>query len=600
MTSFQGIPALSVPEKGEPDSGIASATLLPSDSTDFVRNLHINDTDWLRIDAKAGTIYTLRETVPYTSYTWVGVRTRLLDEHERALDSIVLPKSDKEGAITFAPRKDGPLYLKLSIADSYNMWSSDRMTVQYRLSASTPSADSMEPDEAMAKAAHLVAGSTPLRRWVAGSDVDWLVFHADSGEAVSVFLEKASRDTRIALDLFSPDSQRLATMTEFVSIDGAPIRYVPRQTGNLYLRVLPAGQGVQSYAIRVVHDSAPTPGCTDRSTPCRLTADSSWIKIRIPPGDTIWLTYPVGAGRTYRFEPRATARSKARLFTAPDRVADSGYASPTSGSLNFYRKLDHDGDLVVAVNAEPRPDTSFEFRMAVSETRGISGYSTPAEAYDLDRQSGPLEGTALYDQKTYLKFIVDTARVYSFHITKTNGRSGISIVDSAGIPVYPLPGTSPDYSFRPSHPGTWFLWLQSSYGYPDATWKLERSSAPVDNYEPDDSIRLAKPIATDGVSQSRMIWGTDQDWISIAVDSGSSYSIRIQPASGGLATWLHAANSIPRADYKYWPSTPANTSMIFKSAHTEQVFLAVQGAATFTPGAIQYSVDIRKLEANSP
>ncbi len=607
VTQKAGVARWVIPENGEQSSGISSATLLPTDSAPLVKKVFYADTEWVRIHVEAGKVYTLRQKVVSTTYTWIGIRTILLGSTGCPFDSLNLSKSDRDTAWTMLPRSDGDIYLKISTPTWSYVNASDWLSLEFRLDVKSPPPDPLEPDNSLSQSALLVADGKPVSRWVAGSDVDWMKIQVDSGRKMSIRVDGKSGSIALAVDLFGSDSQWIESRPQILPQSGASNEYIPRRTGLVHLRVRSTGFGVQPYEVSAQHSAlSDSAACSSLEQACVLATDSLWRQTRLVPGLARWFAFPVKAGSVYRLGVRSNAQTNLRILGPNQLLADSLYLYPSSSSTNLYYHATADGIAYAKVGIGLKSDTAAQFFLSISVMNGEWWPPSPsfAGAWDLAIDRAALVGDVLPIKPIFFKFRGDLGKVYSFHLDQSNSMDFSIYSQDSVFQSYSTftnyTNTSQDLSFAPPWSGLWYIRIRSSYNQA-VSWHLQASSALLDTFENDDAMIVAHNLPIDGTVQNHILWGTEVDWVRLDIDSGVEYKLQLESeGSQPLMAQAFTTDSLSLGRIVLDPTTTNNEGLKIAMNRKTQVFVCVSAGGSFIPGTIGYKIWIDKPKSVLP
>lgn len=384
-------------------------------------------------------------------------------------------------------------------------------------------------------------------------------FRVDSG-ATGVFrwAETGARLRLIVVD--SSGIEQVTTDGLDSSLDwNGVLRFPVVHSGTYELLVI--GRGQTSFRIGSARteglpawirmpDAYEDDGSTTRATPLLLGGD--WQMHTTTTGgrgDIDWFRFEVDSGWDY-VVTCVDSQTFAHANDSTGLWADAATPIMLSTLAAALYQSDARGMVYYRVDGPPRGG---HYRIQLRGGPRVSAYGIPVDAYEKDDSwetakpivaDGPIQHRTLELQNPmpdWISLQVDSGRTYTVRIQDTTGTASLSHIysqdkvqrrfrelssvsfDSAGRTMRVR-----DYELVAPWSGRWMLevggWLSrytiavtSRAGIPD--------SSLAGPYEPDDAWRFARPIATDGTAQDRVLEGADVDHIAFQAEGGRTYRI---------------------------------------------------------------------------
>lgn len=272
-----------------------------------------------------------------------------------------------------------------------------------------------------------------------------------------------------------------------------------------------------------------------------VTSGGPTISRYLSAGDADWFKFTADSGKFYTVSyPTMQPSSVGITFLTADsavvpsaQLSLSSYSGGTFACIKsgtYYFKL--------ASSYTGSSYTGFYSVSLTSTTTVPSWYSAPdvyepdnnlTTASTLKADSSVAKHNLTYGDEDWTKVAVDSGKTYVFSLKNTGSYScsfylysSDSALISSNSASYSSTTTT-TYTARRATSVYLRVWNSSS----STKYELVAYPAPTDSFESDNTLGTAKTLATDGVAQKRVLFGSE-DWVKIHLDSAVSYQIRTE------------------------------------------------------------------------
>jgi hypothetical protein len=549
----------------EPDDAFAKATLLPTDSTVQKHLMNSIDEDAFKLNVQAGKVYkiSILSSISLDGNVYEDDTT-----YNSSLSSWYVSSSSYTPSVfTIEPTYTGVFYFSL---DPYSTSSSPG---SYTIAATTVKGDSLEPDNGISKAVAVTVGASAIQRTLTTSDVDWFKFTADSGKFYTVsyptnFLSSVATSFLTADSAYVPSS-----LTSLSSYTGGTFACI--KSGTYYFRVSSSYSGTYSVSLAsttVVPSWYFGPDAYEPdnklSTASILKADSSVAKHNIVYGDEDWTKIAVDSGKTYVFNVKNTGSYTCYfyLYSADSAVITSSTTAYYGETMSSTYTARRSTDVYVRLTSSSSSATSYQLSVQPVPTDTFESDNGLSTAKTLPAD-GTVQSRILFGTEDWIKVHLDSAKSYQIRMenrgTSASFYNEIYSPDSAMILSYTSVSTGGTNirTYKPSKATDIYVRVYNSYLSTYVTpYTILVRPEPTDTFETDNGLSSAKPIVANETAQYHLMSGTDQDWVSIQIDSGFTYTVSAKSISGDyLSLYVYTADSaaVGSTTYSTAPSVTA-------------------------------------------
>ncbi len=399
--------------------------------------------------------------------------------------------------------------------------------------------DEYEPDNAMEEAKPIGIGETQTHTldYYIGDTEDWVSFEAEAGSTYIIQTANlgTGRKGSSYFELYDAEYNYLAS-----GYSWSPLTWTAQSEGTYYVRVSLWG-GDCAYDISV---TLRAPIGLDEYEPDNSMEEAKEIGIGETQTHTLdsyngdtedWISFEAEAGATYTIKTanlRDGDYTVIQLYNHENTLlASKGYgqgpiiwAAQSEGvyyiRVGFYG-WDCRYDISVTLG-DPAVLDEYEPDNSISEAKTIGIGET--QTHTLDSYIG--------DTEDWISFTADEGAIYTIQ-TANLGAS------SKSYPYFEL--YDAEYNYLDSgyywRPITWAAQSEGTYYVKVMLWSGDcaydisvtlRAPIGLDEYEPDNSVSIAKPIGI-GATQTHTLDsynGDTEDWISFTAEAGSMYTIK--------------------------------------------------------------------------
>ena len=497
----------------EPDSSYLQAKSITANGVSQSRILFPGDRDFLKFEAKQGKLYvaSVRNVNQLNLYSSDG--TTLIQSGSYMYGDSV--------TIKWQCNDSGTYYLV--VKDNKSTYST--IKYDYTISVNQYPGDNYEPDNSYQQAKSITADGVSQSRILYPGDRDFLKFKAEVGKYYLV----TGRNVK-QLNLYSTNGDTLIQSGIYVYGDSVTLGWQCNDSGTYYLDVKATYSTTKyDYTISVnqyQNDSYEPDNSYQQAK--SITANGVSQARILYPGDRDFFKFEAALGKLYVVTVRNVNQLNLYSSDGTTLIQTGNYMYGDSVTIKW--QCNDSGTYYLVVKDDKSIYSTIKYDYTISVNQYTGDNYEPDNSYQQAKTitaDGVSQSRILYPgDRDFLKFKAEVGKYYivsgrnvkQLNLYSTNGNSLIQ----SGSYMY---GDSVILGWQCNDSGTYYLDVKSTYSSMNYDYTISVNQYPNDSYEPDSSYLQAKSITTNGVSQSRILYPADRDFLKFEAEQGKLYIV---------------------------------------------------------------------------